>query len=355
VEGVRPSSSVIALGQRKDGSVETPADRQNSVRGDATETSPTAETRPGEVHELRPIDKLKVCTSCLVTNSSDNLFCTACGEKLPETVIGEEATPLSKSAYPTVVEGATGLDALSAEASAADAGAAEEMAAQERWPLPAREDKLVAHPYVPVSADLVARGRRRWPLIAVLVAVLAGTVVLGVLWRLQASDAQHLRRTLHATRLRLASSQSDLSRTKQTLAATSSKSEKRRQALVQTQDVLAQVDPLLSSVDGVQNKAGALGDQGSTISSDAEAFIGTVADLVNYMLQPGTNDYTYVGQQVDTANSELATMRADEGLFGDANSAYGTASTAFGSKASAFTQSVRALQKQLKGAVGGTP
>jgi hypothetical protein len=345
----------IALGQRKDGTVETPADRQKPVSGDAIEASPTDENRRGEVHELRPIGKLKICTSCLVANSIENLFCTACGAKLPETV-KEEATLSSESLDPTVAaQGATGFDALSAVASAADARAVEERAAQETGLLAAHEDKLVAHPFIPVAADLVARGHRTWPLIAALVAVVAGTIVLGVLWRLQADDAQHLRRTLHATRLRLASTQSDLSRTKQTLAAASSKSEKRRQALVQTQDVLAQVDPLLSSVDGVQHKAGALGNQGSTISSDAEAFIGTVADLVNYMLQPGTNDYTYVGQQVDTANIELATMRADEGLFGDANSAYGTASAAFGTKASAFTQSVRALQKQLKGAVGEAP
>jgi hypothetical protein len=298
---------------------------------------------------------VRVCTSCLVANTSDNLFCTACGAKLPEGVKQNgETKVLNEGAEPTVVaERAADVDErLGVDSVTADAAAAQETAVRVTLPSRERGDTVVAPTVVPVASDLNAHRRGTWSLIAALVAVSAGAIVLGALWRMQASNAQHLRRTLHATRLTLASTQSNLDQTKQALAATRSESEKRRQALVQTQDVLAKVDPLLSSVDGVQNKAGALGIQGETISSDAEAFITTVANLVTYLLAPGTNNYTYVNQQIDIANNELDTMRADESLFGSDSSGYGAASTAFGTKATAFTQSVRALQKQLKGAVG---
>jgi hypothetical protein len=278
-------------------------------------------SRPIEGSEsLRLVEPPRYCASCGTEAATGDTFCTSCGHKLP---------PATERAGGETAELPTAL--------------------------PEQPDETLIAPPPPVAHFVEpARGRSSlWVAVAVLAAVaLAGSIAFAVLWRLQASDAQGLRRTLHTTRLTLASTQSDLGKTKQTLAATSSESEKRRQALVRTQDVLTKVDPLLSSVDGVQQKAGALGTQGSTISSDAEAFITTVAALVNYMLQPGTNDYTYVGQQVDLANSELATIRADESLFSGDNSAYGAASTAFGTKATAFTDSVRALQRQLRGAVG---
>jgi hypothetical protein len=191
-------------------------------------------------------------------------------------------------------------------------------------------------------------------LTAAVVCLLAATVVaLGVLWRTEVSHAHRLTDSLQLTQGRLASTQAKLARTRSQLAATSSESERRRRALVETQDVLAQVDPLLSAVDGVQGKASDLGRQGSTIAADSESFITTVSDLVNYMLQTDQAyiDYSYVSQQIDTANGELASIRADEAAFSDSSSAYGATSSAFTTKASAFTQSVRTLQKQLKGAV----
>jgi hypothetical protein len=333
----------------EDDTVDTPSEPVTPPADDLAQPASGEGRFPADVHELRPIGKLKICASCLVSNASHDLFCTACGAKLTEVFEASDFAEAAESSEDGSSEVATAVAPPPAVVSP-DFVTENEVSSQETWPSDALEDVLPLSSTSALRPDAAHR-RATWLLVAALVAVTAAGAMVAVLWRMQASDAQHLRRSLHATRLSLSSTKSELVRTNQTLAAKSSESEKRRRALVQTQDVLAQVDPLLSSVDGVQHKAGSLADRGSTISADAEAFITTVADLVNYMLQPGVNDYGYVDQQVAVANSELDTIRVDESLFSDDNSAYGTASTAFGTKASAFTQSVRALQRQLKGAV----
>jgi hypothetical protein len=172
---------------------------------------------------------------------------------------------------------------------------------------------------------------------------------------MEASHASDLRSTLGATRADLAATQSNLQRANAKLVAANSLAERRRDVLLQAKDVLGKVDPLLSSVDNIQSKAGALGSDGSTISGDAESFIGTVSSLVNYLINADPNyiDYTWVNNEIDAANGELYTIRADESVLGGGNTAYTNASAGFGSKADAFTQSVRRLQKQLNRAVGG--
>lgn len=302
--------------------------------GDATEqraedhgaTAPAAATAPPDeavVHELRPIDNLKICSSCLVQNSATDMFCTACGAEFPPAPAAEEPT--------TEI-----LDAWPAE------------------PAPAVEQTTVQPP-LPVSAGArSASSRRSRILIAALVAALAGLAAVAVMWQMQTQHAHKLSRTLAATRGTLASTQSMLKKSRLKLDSANALSERRKVVLLQAGDVLAKVDPLLSSVDTIQNKAGTVGDQGSTLSSDSETFISTVADLVNYMINNDAAyyDWGWINQQIDSANGELGTIRADEAvLYGD-TSAYGSASDKFGTKASAFTQSVRTLEKQLNAAVG---
>lgn len=281
----------------------------------------------GSVHELRPIENLKICPACLVQNTAANRFCTGCGSELPGTN------------YPRAVTDS----------------AAETTAVNNPWPV----EELPAAAPAPVTetpAPTEGLGRAtRILLIAAGFALVAAASTLGILWRTEMSHANALHRKLHRTQTTLASTQTLLALTRAKLAATSSQSERRRQALVATQDVLAKVDPLLSSVDALQSKAADVGSQGSAITTDAESFISTVAGLVNYMIgaDPSYMDYGWINGQIDDANSELASIRSDESAFTGSTAAYGESTAGFTTRASAFTQSVRKLQKQLKGAVGG--
>jgi hypothetical protein len=204
------------------------------------------------------------------------------------------------------------------------------------------------------QADPIRTTRRKWGLVLVAAALVATAAAFAGLWVVQLQHAKKLNRSLHRTQSTLALTQTSLARTKKSLANATNQSERRREAIVQTQDVLQKVDPLLSSVDNVQGKANDMSAQGENVSSDAEVFISTVADLVNYMVDNGNDptvlDYGWITGQIDTANNELDSLRADEGLFGSDAADYGSASSAFGTKATSFTQAVRTLQKQLKSA-----
>lgn len=292
--------------------------------------APEIEPQPATVHEIRPVESLKVCPSCLVSNSATDAFCTACGAPLDAT---------TEIFAPDVVAG----------------DAATEI--RDHWPAEPEDTIVQPAPAVtaPAASAIGGRPSRPWPLIAALVVAVAGTAVFAVLWQTQASHAHKLSRMLGTTRISLSSTKATLRVTQAKLLTASALSEKRRGALLQAKDVLAKVDPLLSSVDTLQNKAATVGDQGSTLSSDSETFIGTVADLVNYMIHTSAAyyDWGYINQQIDVANSELGTVRYDESLLSGDSYAYGTASGKFATKASAFTQSVRTLQKQLNKVAGG--
>src|SRR4051812_1324075 len=78
----------------------TPEPQRNSTTvGDIAADTST-------VHELRPVDNLKVCSSCLVHNSGADKFCTACGTPL-ETGPAEIAPP-AEAATPAAATTATG-------------------------------------------------------------------------------------------------------------------------------------------------------------------------------------------------------------------------------------------------------
>jgi hypothetical protein len=277
-------------------------------------------TQETEIVELRPIETLRVCAACLVSNSAADAFCTACGAAL--TGVPVAADPELEVAHSREPKDST---------------------------------STVVHPQIEprVTAAQPRKGRTTLVTIALGVAT-AGLVAFAVLWQIQVSHAHHLATTLDRTRATVASTRMTLAQTQAKLTAATSLSEKRKQVLLQAKDVLAKVDPLLSAVDNIQNKATSLGDQGSSVAYDAEQFIGTVADLVNYMLQTSADyiDYNYVNQAINIANGELGTIRSDEATLSGDNSAYSGASSSFGTKANAFTSSVRALQKQLNGAVG---
>jgi hypothetical protein len=72
--------------------------------------------------------------------------------------------------------------------------------------------------------------------------------------------------------------------------------------------------------------------------------------LGNYLIQtdPAYINTTYESQLIDTANADLASVRADQASLGSYDTGYGAASDRFGRHADAFTQAVRNLQKQLQ-------
>jgi hypothetical protein len=262
-----------------------------------------------DVVEIRSTDTLRFCTSCLVSNTSDDAFCTACGAPLPQ------GTPEEQSVRASAAVPDRAMEAESA----------------------ARKSRHVASWKLGVSGVLLA-------------AALTGVGVFATLWQLQSGKAHRLGRELAGARSELAATKATLSDTRVRLASTNGLSNRRRAVLLQAQDVLGKVDPLLSSVDNVQSKAGDLAAQGTVLSNDAEAIVSTAADLVNYLVQSsgGYVDSAWVGQEIDTANSEIATLRYDESVFSGDDGRYENASTSFVAKADSFSASIRALQKQLR-------
>jgi hypothetical protein len=292
------------------------------------------EPRRGTGHEIRPVDNLKVCAACLVSNSAADTFCTACGA--PLHVISDAGADTSAGVSPAATE------------------------IRDQWSAPLERTTVQpgVHPPVPAAAFAAvpaATQRRRWPLVGALLVGIAGAAAFAMLWQVQTTHAHRLSRALGTTRTSLASTRSTLHQTQAKLSSAKALSEKRREVLLQAKNVLAKVEPLLSSVDAVQNKADTVGDQGSTLSGDAETFIGTVAGLVNYMIDNDASyyDWSWINQQIDDANSQLGTIRYDENVLSADSSAYGSASDKFAVKASAFTQSVRTLEKQLNQVSGG--
>src|SRR5262249_9406864 len=140
-----------------------------------------------------------------------------------------------------------------------------------------------------------------------LVGSVAGVIAFAVLWQLQTSRATRLQNEVTQQHTSLLSTRAALRSTREQLSAATRLSAKRRAVLLQAGDVASKVDPLLSAVDNIEGKAGELSAQGSTVAFDAESFISTVTDLVNYLVRTSTDyvDYAWVNQEIDAANTQL--------------------------------------------------
>src|SRR5437763_1481680 len=146
---------------------------------DATPAKAPDTDTTADVHEIRPISDLKVCSQCLVSNSASNSFCTACGAALPTTPNTEDA--------PTVVD--------------------------ETWPgsPPEIEKPAIAAPAAPVPSSPLSHAgeapasRRKWWLTALVVVLLAAAAAaFAALWVVQRGYASKLDRSLHRTQSTLA-------------------------------------------------------------------------------------------------------------------------------------------------------
>ncbi len=315
-----------------------------------------AVTKPATVHELRPVEGLRYCSSCLTPNHTDDLFCTACGAELELAPTEDGAAAPGSFSTPTVSpgeqppgEGDSGAEGWPDTPAPHQVGAAA--------PLPSSPISRASAPAAPtlaLSPPARRRSRAAITFASTSLLLLSASVSMAIFLHLELGRSGQHQQELGASQAALGRAESELAETKADLAVKSNESERRRLVLVRAQDVLAKVDALLSSVDAIQSRASDLGAQGAVVASDAEAFTTTVADLVNYMIRTDSAymDYGYVNSAIDQANSELSTLRSDEYTLSEHSGAYDKASASFGTTASAFTQSVRNLQKQLKKTAG---
>lgn len=266
-----------------------------------------------DVAELRNVDDIRVCSKCLVVNSADDTFCTACGADLP---VGQAKEGVVAST----------------------------------------SDPPVLSPLIhPVSSEPQSEVRRRPQLIVLGVvvaalALVAGVIVFAVLWRAEAREANRLSSDLSATRSELSSKQAELKETEGALEEARSLSEKRRSVLVRARAVLASVDPILSSVDEIQTHTADIQSERDTLMGDTESLMTNLVTLANYAIQtdPLYMDQGYLNQLIDAANADLYRVRADGDTLGSSDAAYGAASERFSNRASAFTNAIRRLQRQLR-------
>ena len=271
----------------------------------------------GEVAELRPVENLRVCSQCLVSNSAQDAFCTACGTALHTSSVQEATTEAP-------------LMASSADASHV---------------VP---DTLA----VPISAP---SPRRRWPLIVVAVIAvggLAASASFALLWRSEVNHGTRLEASLDANESSLRTAQAALASTRGRLAATTSLAARRRTVLLQAAVVLKKVDPLLSDADSIKQITSQIQTARDTFANDSAQMTSDLLYLENFEANPqnypGVDQYALV-YQVD---GELATVRADYAALTSSDGSFSDATTTFGTHADAFTSAVRTLQKQLKSVTG---
>lgn len=270
-----------------------------------------------DVAERRPVENLRVCPQCHVSNSGQDAFCTACGTALN-----------TSSAHEATIE--AGYAASNAEASQV---------------IP---DTLPA----PVASR---SRRRRWALIVVSVIAVGGLAAptsFALLWRSEIHHGTRLEASLDANENSLRTAQTALALTRGKLAATTSLAARRRTVLLQAADVLKKVDPLLSDADNIKQITSQIQTARDTFASDSTQMTTDLIYLENFEANP--QNYPGVDQSslVNQVNVELSTVRYDYAVLTTSDGTFSTATTTFGGHADAFTSAVRTLQKQLKSATG---
>jgi hypothetical protein len=305
----------------------------------------------------------RICSICGAGNSRDDTYCTGCGR-----VLSLEPRAVDEPPEGAVVVSGDSLDAIWRRADTVgrprtpeptlDAPTSRPPGSSEWSPVGHAQAGPTAPQLSPLNRLVLASERFRSfrnPNRAAIVVGLLGlavALVLAILWQLQTDRTHHVQRSLAVTQAELEQTHTQLTKTKAHLRSVAAESERRRGVLLQTAVVLKQVDPLLSSVDGIQAQAGSMKDEGDAIASDAETLIGSMATLAEYLIRTDTAyvDYAYVTDLIDNIKTDLGGLRADESLFTGANSRYGSASAKFGNKADAFSAAVRDLQNQLTAA-----
>lgn len=220
----------------------------------------------------------------------------------------------------------------------------------------ARSEALPTDPAEDAARSALApatTSSHRWLLtasIAALLVALAAATAFGLFWYETLKERNNATATLADVReekeaLELANRelQQDLGNAKR-LAS------QRAVLLDRADKVLGAVEPLLSSVDELQEIAGEMQSERSSYQSASEALKSDLVSLANYLLDVdyAYADWGWVSSMIDEINGEIGTVGYWGGEMSDTDTKYDTATTRFSNRATNLNQSIRALQKQLK-------
>jgi uncharacterized protein YoxC len=141
----------------------------------------------------------------------------------------------------------------------------------------------------------------------------------------------------------------DLTVTRAELGSTRELSARRKRVLQQAQNVVKQVDPVLSSADTMQVLTAQMQDEQASFADNSDYAISSLATMVSYLASTDAYyyDISYISGVLDNAVAYYEASRADANDLTSLSSKYDTATRGFESKATGYTLAVERLQKQL--------
>jgi len=204
----------------------------------------------------------------------------------------------------------------------------------------------------PASASVRHRLRSNRLAVAaafVIVLLVAALAFAAIAWQRQRSAHHRVTSELQLARSKIRSLQSQVATTKAKLTRIEALSTRQQTILRRTGVVLGKVDPLLSGADELRQLTGEIKIARDAFEADSQQAMSDAIVLENYEADPQNYPGVDEAALVDRVNSELETMRADAASLSSSDSSYDAASQRFGVNATSFTDSVRALQRELRG------
>jgi len=205
----------------------------------------------------------------------------------------------------------------------------------------------------PVTVGATRRGRGRTAILAaaafLTASLVAAVAYLGVSWRAEIHDRRQLAAALSTTQAKAAGLERERASLTERLNETTALAERRAQVLARAQRALAQVTPLLSSVDAVRTVTSKMQESRGSYAAAAETLKDDLIGLANYLLDvdPEYIDYYYLDSAIDRVNGEISTFNYYGGELTSHDDDYAAATERFETKATLFTEAVEALKNQL--------
>lgn len=148
----------------------------------------------------------------------------------------------------------------------------------------------------------------------------------------------------------LASAQDELDETTEKLHAAEALSSRRKAVLQQTGRVLAQVDPLLTSVDRMKAITTQMSVTQESFAGNATGVIADLATLLDYVVDvdPLYWSLPYIYGLLDDIRLGASAAEADQSRFEILERRYASASKVFEQRATRYVRAVERLDAQLK-------
>jgi hypothetical protein len=211
------------------------------------------------------------------------------------------------------------------------------------------------------------RRRRRIRLAAVaavLLCAFAAAATFGVLWQNEASSGDRARGELRTASAQAAAAKTAQQRLSDDLAATRLELEQvesvaavRGGVLTQAGKAVKQVEPLLSSVDSLQQLTGKIQTSRDRFATNADDVVDSLVDFSNAILEAQQNgdelDGAWVDEEIDSIQSQLDDLSASYETLDSTDAAYSKASHRFGTRATDFAAVIRKLRVQLQAVLKG--